>query len=110
MNKEPIGLYIFRYVLGLGLFAFMCMLYWSSTIVEDDLRVLRNDIAQLKNDIFTLHIDMEKMHGDILETLLNEKSHLATEESNVRSIAKPISNISTQKRSSQNTVNSPNLL
>lgn len=110
MNKEPIGLYIFRYILGFGLFAFMCMLYWSSTLVEDDLRVLRNDIAQLKNDIFAIHIDIEKMRGDILETLLNEQSHQTIEGPAAYSVPKPNSNFPAQKKSSNDTVKSPNLL
>lgn len=76
MNKEPIGLYIFRYILGFGLFAFMCMLYWSSTLVENDLKVLRSDIAQLKNDVFALHMDTGKVRSDVLESLLNEQHRI----------------------------------
>ena len=73
MNKEPIGLYIFRYILGFGLFAFMCMLYWSSTLVEGNLQALRSDISQLKNDLFALRLEFEKTRNDLLQTLLNEQ-------------------------------------
>src|ERR1700722_1273879 len=73
MNKEPIGLYIFRFILGFALFAFMAMLYWSSTLIEQDVRSLRYDIGQLKNDLFTLRADTEKVRTDVLKTLLNEE-------------------------------------
>lgn len=76
MNKEPIGLYIFRYITGFGLFAFMCMLYWSSTLVENDLKALRSDISQLKNDVFALHLDTEKVRSQILESLFSEQNRL----------------------------------
>ncbi|MBA3816923.1 MAG: hypothetical protein H0X29_10500, partial [Parachlamydiaceae bacterium] len=76
MNKEPIGLYIFRYVLGFGLFTFMCMLYWSSTLVEDDLKVLRNEIGQLKNDVFALHLDTEKIRNDVLSSIINQQNQM----------------------------------
>lgn len=73
MNKEPIGLYIFRFVMGLGLFAFMCMLYWSSTLVEIDLKELRQDISQLKNDLFAMRIDNEKGRTQLLQVLMNRQ-------------------------------------
>lgn len=73
MNKEPIGLYIFRFVLGLGLFAFMCMLYWSSVLIEDSLKSLRSDVSQLKNDIFNIRTDVEKIHEDVLKSLLDSR-------------------------------------
>ncbi len=73
MNKEPIGLYIFRYVLGFGLFAFMCMLYWSSTLVESNLTSLRLDISQLKNDLFASRLESEKGRNELLQSLLNEQ-------------------------------------
>lgn len=72
MNREPIGLYIFRFILGLGLFAFMCMLYWSSVLIENNIQVLRSELSQLKNDLFSLREETEKTRSDILQSLLNE--------------------------------------
>ena len=69
MNKEPIGLYIFRFVTGFGLFAFMCMLYWSSTLVEDRLTSIRTEQAQLKEDLYNLR-------SDLLKAFLEEQQHL----------------------------------
>lgn len=76
MNKEPVGLYIFRFILGFALFAFMCMLYWSSTLVEDHLRSLRSEIFQIKNDLFTVRQENERMRSDILQAINREQDHL----------------------------------
>lgn len=113
MNKEPIGLYIFRFVLGFGLFAFMCMLYWSSTLVEMDLRDLRTDISQLKNELFTLRIDAEKSHNEILQTLLNARDSLGQSVSSANTpAASPSSNhtAAENKGSSSATSQFPNLI
>jgi peptide/nickel transport system substrate-binding protein len=76
MNKEPLGLYIFRFVLGFGLFSFMCMLYWSSTIVEEQVQSLRSEISQIKNDLLSFRTENEKNRSDVLLALSNQQSHL----------------------------------
>lgn len=73
MNKEPIALYIFRYILGLGLFAFMAMLYWSSLLLEEHVDELQNTLKDTHNDIVELRSDIEKMHGDIFQTLAEQQ-------------------------------------
>jgi len=78
MNKEPIGLYIFRFVMGLGLFAFMCMLYWSETLVENNLRVLYTEVSQLKNELFTIRIEAEKTRNEIIQSLQNQRLEVAS--------------------------------
>lgn len=50
MNREPIFLYILRFVTGTGLFIFMAMLYWSSLLVEEDLKNLQAEVALLRQD------------------------------------------------------------
>ena len=37
------------FVMGLGLFALMAMLYWSSLLIEQDLKQLRGDFVELKS-------------------------------------------------------------
>lgn len=61
MRKEPIGLYIFRVVLGVGLFVFMCMLYWSSLLVEESVRSMRDDVSRLKSQVTSLKGETEKI-------------------------------------------------
>ena len=73
MNQEPIGLYIFRFILGLGLFAFMAMLYWSSVLIEQDMKFLQGGLNQIKNEILTIRSDVDNMRTDVLKAL-NEHS------------------------------------
>lgn len=54
MKKEPLGLYILRFVVNIGLFIFLVMLYWSYTLIEHDLRAIRNEINQLKSELLSL--------------------------------------------------------
>ncbi|HEV8053005.1 MAG TPA: ABC transporter substrate-binding protein [Parachlamydiaceae bacterium] len=76
MNKEPIGLYIFRFVSGFALFAFMCMLYWSSTIVENHLQSLITEISQIKSDLISLRTDNEKTRSDLLQAIHAQQDHI----------------------------------
>lgn len=78
MNKEPIGLYVFRFILGFALVSFMGMLYWSSTLVESNLKDLRSDISQLKNDVFALRLESEKGRSDLLQQILQKGIKCAT--------------------------------
>lgn len=54
MNREPIALYIFRIIISIGLFVFMCMLYWSSLLIEEDLKTVKIDLAQVKQEMSSL--------------------------------------------------------
>lgn len=77
MNKEPVALYIFRFVLGFLLFGFMCMLYWSSTLVEDRLQTIAVEISSLRNDLYQLRSDNAKAKNDILQELSKRCSEAA---------------------------------
>lgn len=54
MNKEPVGLYIFRFILGFALFTFMTMLYWSSLLIEKDIKYLQTSLDEIKEEILPL--------------------------------------------------------
>jgi peptide/nickel transport system substrate-binding protein len=58
MNREPIALYLFRFVLGFGLFAFMAMLYWSSLLIEEKVLDLQTELRDVKEGISTLREDL----------------------------------------------------
>jgi len=75
MNREPIALYIFRFILGLGLFAFMAMLYWSSVLVETRLQEVKSDLGQIKNEIHSVRSDMSKMQIDLLKNALENSTY-----------------------------------
>lgn len=70
MNKEPLGLYIFRFIMGFGLLFFMAMLYWSSTLAEKDLKELRADVLQLKSDLLAMRLDAEKSRSELLQHII----------------------------------------
>lgn len=69
MNREPIGLYILRFVLALGLFAFMAMLYWSSVLIEEDIRSVNERLVELRQDLATVNSSNEKNRDEILSAL-----------------------------------------
>ena len=74
MNQEPLGLYIFRFVLGFALFAFMAMLYWSSVLVEQELKFIQGDLLQIKNELFAIRGDVDKVRTEILKNALEQIS------------------------------------
>lgn len=74
MNNEPIGLYIFRFIMGFGLFAFMAMLYWSSVLVEQDLKYVQSDLTLIRNDIQGVKSDLIKIRTDLFK-YLSEHPH-----------------------------------
>ena len=82
MNREPIGLYIFRFFTGFALLCFMCLLYWSSTLIEEKLIKQEVEIAQIKNELFAIRNSTEKMRSDILHTLSNAQIHTSLNSSN----------------------------
>lgn len=51
MNKEPLGLYLLRLFFGFGLFLFMLMLYWSSTLIEHDMKSIKEQLETIKKEI-----------------------------------------------------------
>ena len=70
MNREPIALYIFRFVLGFGLFAFMCLLYWSSVLIEENIKEIRSDIAEIREDLVELQSDTDRVRDDVMRAIL----------------------------------------
>lgn len=80
MNKEPLGLYILRFVLAFGLFAFMCMLYWSSLLLEEDMQGLRADMDQVKNELLNLQVgqrqDVGTVSTPVAKTTTSQRPHI----------------------------------
>lgn len=71
MKKEPIGLYVFRFLVGFGLLIFMLMLYWSSTVIESDVQTLHTEVSQLKNQLVDIRSDLQKIRTDIINHPIN---------------------------------------
>ena len=51
MNREPLGLYLLRFMTALALLGFMVMLYWSSVLIEKDMKFVREELTQFRNDL-----------------------------------------------------------
>lgn len=51
MVREPLSLYIFRYIVGFGILFFMAMIYWSSLLVEEDLKQVINQLEDVKKEL-----------------------------------------------------------
>lgn len=60
MNREPIALYIFRFLMGAGLFIFMAMLYWSSALLEDDVKDLKQSLEQVNSELINMQGELKK--------------------------------------------------
>ncbi len=69
MKKEPIGLYLFRFTLGFGLFAFMAMLYWSSLLLEDDLKEVQSDVEKVQENLQDVLLETQKMRHELLQAI-----------------------------------------
>lgn len=52
--KESLGLYIFRLLLNIAFFAVAIMIYWSSLLVEQDLKKVQKNIDEIKYQISSL--------------------------------------------------------
>ncbi|MDP1879779.1 MAG: ABC transporter substrate-binding protein [Parachlamydiaceae bacterium] len=51
MKKESLTLYFLRLILILGVFALMGMLYWSSLLIEENLKEIEFDLKQIKHEL-----------------------------------------------------------
>jgi peptide/nickel transport system substrate-binding protein len=84
MNREPIGLYIFRLLLGIGLFALMCMLYWSSLLLEEKSLAILADVNRLKQEMLELRKDVSSIQRTGINYPSSQTSWLAQKEERPR--------------------------
>lgn len=75
MKKEPLGLYIFRFLIGLGVFAFMAMIYWSMSLVESDIKAIQSDLIRIKKEMNNLKAHTSEIRDDVLQAILNEQKN-----------------------------------
>lgn len=67
MDREPTGLYVIRVLVSIGLLAFIIMLYWSSSLLEDDMKVLHSEMNQLKNELSGIRENTNKIRNELLD-------------------------------------------
>lgn len=71
MRKEPTVIYLFRLLVGLSVFIFMCLLYWSSLLIEQQLIKINEDITALKSAI--LQKTTRQAHGEPISTPISQR-------------------------------------
>lgn len=76
MNRESLSFTIFRLILALAFFGFMVMLYWSSALIEEDLKVVQTDLLHIKNELLTIREDMGKITQSAPKETIEHSSRL----------------------------------
>ncbi len=71
MNKEPILLYLLRLIISLGILGFLVMLYWSSSLLEEDIQILRSEVRDLKTDLNNVQDDLKNIEKNTLQSTLS---------------------------------------
>lgn len=67
MKKESLGLYLLRLALSFALFVLMLMLYWSSNLIESDLKELQQEVSLLKRDVGEVRSGVTKIQNSLRE-------------------------------------------
>ncbi|MBN4066496.1 permease [Simkania negevensis] len=96
MNREPLGLYIFRFVVGLGLLLFMAMLYWSSLLLEDNVRAIRVDLGEIKSEVLAASLETQRVREEVLQIILDAGNNMPagmSEEPSVQSRGRTVSSL-----------------
>lgn len=61
MHRESIGFYIFRLLLMTAILGFVAMLYWSSALIEQNIKLLRSDVSLIKSSVGDLTTELSKL-------------------------------------------------
>ncbi len=84
MNKEPLFLYICRFILAFVFVGVLCMLYWSSELLEQDVKNLQTEMDEMKS---TLQKEEEELSKNQMVPVSSSPS---TKTSGVRSQMDPL--------------------
>lgn len=74
-----------RIILGAIVLFFLGMLYWSSLLIEENLKVLQIEIKELKAQQDSFRLDSQKLKKDLLEKIPCSAENEAAERSHVNS-------------------------
>ncbi len=67
MRKEPLALYIFRFLMGFGLLVFMFFLYWSSVLIEQDMKGVQKELEDVGKQLTFIKEDIGRWRGKGVE-------------------------------------------
>lgn len=74
MNKESIVTTLLRWVIYLGILSFMAMSYWSSELMEKELKAVRKNVNLLQESVQALHSEIKQ------KTVSNDSNNFTVEE------------------------------
>lgn len=77
--KEPLPLLLFRLLFTFSLAAFMGMLYWSSLLIEEDLKIIKRELNEMKSGFSLLRGDLSKLTAQSLEEGFSARKASASE-------------------------------
>lgn len=97
MNKNPTLSSLIRLLINLGVFALMVMLYWSSSLIELDLKTLQQHLTVIEKDLNGIKINLAEVN--------NRSSTPIPQRSAANDVVKP-----TDTALAKEDINSPNNL
>lgn len=77
MTKEPFGLYLFRYVVSMGFLFLIGMLFWSSSLLEKDVKNLSNEVDEVQQSLSQLRTQLQTVHADLLKAVVGNQRQRA---------------------------------
>ncbi|MBA2727440.1 MAG: hypothetical protein H0U49_04625, partial [Parachlamydiaceae bacterium] len=108
MIKEPIILTVLRYLFFFGILGFLGMLYWSSLIIEEELKVIHEELSQLKSDQFSGYRATENKTEDKANALIQESKGTENKKEALTNQTTPINRSPTARKQIDPSL--PNLL
>lgn len=101
MSKESLGISFFRFVFGFVLVLILCLIYWSTSLLEKDVKTLHQENSQIQSEISSIKTEILKEQSEILRKL-SEKAALCAKAGAIPS--------NKSKINSNDTPDFPNLL
>ncbi len=75
MGREPIGLYLFRYVIGVAAIVLLGMMYWSNLIMEENLLEVQRSLKSIDHQLEQAQLANQQTREKVLESLLYEQAN-----------------------------------
>ena len=69
MKQESIGFSLIKLLVGLAILVLLVMLYWSSSLIENDVKAMKGDLVALKEETEGLRLDTERLKKSLLDEI-----------------------------------------
>ncbi len=61
------GSFLFRCIMGIGLLIFLCLIYWSTSLIEEQVKTLQQDNVQLRSEILSFKTEVLQGQSALLK-------------------------------------------